>query len=274
MEVIAPTPLPPSETVIMEAAASTEIVSTEVVERAAITEVPTSSPETAAIIDTQPTLAITTEPPIGIVPTTVTRGDGLTVVPMNNSAPLSVGTPIAPPPVAPSATIAVIEPTTAPLDILPTAAPTTIPLQVVSPVPVMAQITGTISTPLAVNLTLTLPDGTTLSAITTGDGTFAFADLQPGSYRLRASADGFLSSQIDFTLTDGQVLALPATLLRPGDTNRDNIVDVRDAVLIAANFGGPATLPETDLNRDGTIDISDLTLLGAAFGQSGPTSWG
>jgi hypothetical protein len=203
---------------------------------------------------------------------------------MNNSAPLAIGTPIAPPPVAPSATIAVIEPTAVPLDILPTVASTDIPLTaattdiplpvVASPVPVLAQITGTISTPLAVNLTLTLPDGTLLTTTTAGDGTFAFTDLQPGAYHLQASAEGFLSSQIDLTLTDGQALSLPATLLQAGDTNRDNIVDVRDAVLIAANFGGPATLPETDLNRDGTIDIRDLTLLGAAFGQSGPTAWG
>jgi hypothetical protein len=127
---------------------------------------------------------------------------------------------------------------------------------------------------VAASLVLTFPDGSTVNGMTTADGSFAFADLQPGVYRLQASADGFLTSQIEFTLEDGQNLTLPPAVLRAGDTNRDNVVDVRDAVLIAANFGGPAVSPETDLNRDGIIDIRDLTLLGAVFGQSGPSSWG
>jgi hypothetical protein len=141
-------------------------------------------------------------------------------------------------------------------------------------VPALAQISGSVRAPVAASLILTFPDGSTVNGTAASDGSFTFTNLQPGIYRLEASADGFLTSQIEFTLADGQTLALPPAVLHAGDTNRDNVIDVRDAVLIAANFGGPAVDPETDLNRDGVIDIRDLTLLGAVFGQAGPSEWG
>jgi hypothetical protein len=174
----------------------------------------------------------------------------------------------------PTTTPIVIQPTATLVDVQPTLAITSEPTVVASLVPALAQITGSISAPVAASLVLTFPDGTTVNGMTAEDGSFTFADLQPGIYRLQASADGFLSSQIEFTLEGGQTLALPPAVLHAGDTNRDNVIDVRDAVLIAANFGGPAVNPETDLNRDGVIDIRDLTLLGVVFGQSGPSNWG
>jgi hypothetical protein len=238
-----------------------------------------------------------------VIPTVERRSDGVEVSADMTGGQLSVSTPVMPPqqptfvptiaipPVEPTivpvemqptadltpATVPIVEPTTAPPEVQPTLAeamtPAMDPTVEPSPVLALAQITGTISTPQAATLVLTLPDGTSVSATTAADGTFAFANLAAGDYRLEAQAEGFLSSQIEFTLTDGEALTLPPAVLRAGDTNRDNIIDVSDAVLIAANFGGPAISPEADLNRDGMIDIRDLTILGAVFGQSGPTSW-
>lgn len=275
-EVIMPTQIPPTEVFVATSAPTTEVLVTEAtatVEMIVSTEIlPTSEPtvDTAAPTDVLPTAVATDVLASETTAPVVTRGDGSSSMPVSNGAQLSLGTPMVQPPAPPTVTLEVIQSTTMPVD----AQLTLVPTVVLSPTPARAQITGTISAPLAANLVLTLPDGTTMNATTAPDGTFAFGNLLPGNYLLQASADGFLTSQVEFSLSDGQSLALPPVALRGGDTNRDNVIDVRDAVLIAANFGGPAIAPETDLNRDGMIDIRDLTILGAVFGQSGPTPWG
>lgn len=124
-----------------------------------------------------------------------------------------------------------------------------------------------------IRLTLQQPDGTTTNIVSDDQGRFAFPNLLPGSYALQASAHGFLTIRVDFTLADGQQINVPAGLLQRGDTNEDNVVDLRDVALIAANFNGPAIVTETDLNGDGWIDISDLSLAGSLFGTSGPLTW-
>ncbi len=120
---------------------------------------------------------------------------------------------------------------------------------------------------------LTSPNGSRLQAVTNSIGMFAFAGLQPGNYRLDAGAVGFLSVQIAFSLKGGQVVNLAPVTLTGGDTNLDNVIDLSDAALIAANFNVLAPVAEADVNRDGLVDIRDLTAIGADFGRSGPLSW-
>jgi hypothetical protein len=120
---------------------------------------------------------------------------------------------------------------------------------------------------------LTSPNGSRFQAVTNSIGMFAFAGLQPGNYRLDAGAVGFLSVQIALSLTGGQVVNLAPVTLTGGDTNLDNVIDLSDAALIAANFNVPAPVAEADVNRDGLVDIRDLTAIGADFGRSGPLSW-
>lgn len=122
-------------------------------------------------------------------------------------------------------------------------------------------------------LTLTQPDGTTLNLIAGEQGAFSLPELPPGAYALEAAAGGTLSRMAAFTLEAGQELALPPVTLLAGDVNGDNIIDLTDAVLIAANFNLPALVPEADLNGDGWIDIHDLVMLGSAFGLEGPLPW-
>lgn len=142
----------------------------------------------------------------------------------------------------------------------------------------LSQISGEIifpgfeSRPLT-NLTLTLPDNNVVRSIADADGRFAFADLQPGNYRLEASAAGFLSSRIEFTLAEGQIMLLPTAALTSGDVNQDNVINIKDAVLVAANFDGPAKVAEADITGDGWVDIRDLSLIGAQYGNNGPASW-
>ncbi len=125
----------------------------------------------------------------------------------------------------------------------------------------------------AISLLLTQPDGSIVEAVTDETGSFVFEALQPGDYDLIASSPGFLSKAVAFTLLDGETLALPVTALNAGDLNQDNQIDLRDVVLIAANYNGPAVIAEADLNGDEWIDISDLTIIGARFGLSGPVAW-
>lgn len=124
-----------------------------------------------------------------------------------------------------------------------------------------------------IRLTLQLPDGTTTNLASDDQGRFAFTNLHPGGYILQASSHGFLTIRVEFALTDGQQMSVPNGLLKRGDTNEDNLVDLRDVALIAANFNGPAAVSETDLNGDGWVDISDLSLAGALFGTTGPLAW-
>lgn len=144
--------------------------------------------------------------------------------------------------------------------------------------PILAHITGQVLAPLRADssgivIMLTLPDGTALQTTTDSGGSFSFPNLQPGTYRVDAGTAGFLTAQATLNLSEGQVLTLSPATLVAGDTNFDNIIDLTDAALIAANFDTQSNLAGADLNRDGVIDILDLTAIGAFFGLSGPVNW-
>ena len=51
------------------------------------------------------------------------------------------------------------------------------------------------------------------------------------------------------------------------DVNGDNIVDIRDLVLVASNFGETGQNP-ADVNGDGQVNIQDLVLVAGAFGAN------
>lgn len=190
-------------------------------------------------------------------------------------------------------TLVPVQPTTLPGGVVPVQ-PTTLPGETApmqpSPTLMAAAPTATLSTPMPVGrisgsalsaesaatgieLRLTRPDGTTLILPPGADGLFAFANMPPGAYILEAAAAGFLSGKAAFTLQAGQDLALPPLTLPAGDTNGDNLIDLSDAVLLAANFNAPPPVPAADLNGDGWIDVLDLALLGNAFGLTGPLAW-
>ncbi len=200
---------------------------------------PTAAPNGEMVQPQQPA-AVPPQPTAAIPEPTVLPGDGITVQP------------------------------TTQVDVLPTAA-------LVSPMPV-GRISGSAlraeAAGGAVELRLTRPDGTVLTLPTGADGLFAFANMPPGTYMLEAAAAGFLSGRAAFTLAAGQDLVLPALLLPAGDTNGDSLIDLTDAVLLAANFDAPPPVPGADLNGDGWIDVRDLVLLGNAFGLAGPLPWG
>ncbi|MCA1061264.1 dockerin type I domain-containing protein [Rossellomorea aquimaris] len=46
---------------------------------------------------------------------------------------------------------------------------------------------------------------------------------------------------------------------KPGDINKDNVIDIHDALLLRDNWG--TDYRNTDINFDGTTDEKDFTLL-------------
>ena len=60
---------------------------------------------------------------------------------------------------------------------------------------------------------------------------------------------------------DDTSVLLHYTLL--GDSNLDNVVNISDFSLLAANFNTAGTWYRGDYNYDGTIDIGDFALLAA-----------
>jgi hypothetical protein len=61
----------------------------------------------------------------------------------------------------------------------------------------------------------------------------------------------------------------------PGDANGDNMVDVGDLGILAANYGGTGkTWSQGDFNDDGLVDVGDLGILAANYGTGASgTNW-
>ena len=134
-------------------------------------------------------------------------------------------------------------------------------------------ILGQVDSPIAVNMILLLPSGETMNQMVDEQGFYNFEVFESGDYRLEAVAPGYLSREKSFTLSVGEALELPLTLLDSRDPNQDNRIDLDDIVLVAANFDGPALVVEADVNDDAWIDISDLTIIASRLGLTGPLSW-
>jgi hypothetical protein len=259
-------------------------------------ELPTAIPPTD-VIPTVEVVAPTQVVPTDVVPTAESSGQSSRDVPAAPPPTLSgpikpaptaevpavqptdVSVPVQPTEVAPVIipTVEVIAPTAGVPAEIPAVQPTTVPVEA-NPAVSSAKISGVVSFQDAEDFTgitvlLTLPDGTQLQNVTGAAGTFEFLNLKPGTYKVVASAQGYLARAIDVTLTDGQAMVLPSTFLVGGDTNFDNVIDLNDAVLIASNFDGPATVQTADPNRDGWIDVRDLALIGADYGLTGPIPW-
>jgi Carboxypeptidase regulatory-like domain len=215
-------------------------------------------------------------PTEGVAASVVVPTDGVQPVP--NSAGDVVVTPVIEQPTAPLGTLPPPVnnvPTAENPVLIPTLQPTS---QILEILPPLMQVTGQIGAPLRTDYSgivvlLTHPDGSAHQTTTDSAGNFTFANLTPGTYRIDATAGGYLSSQIMITLTQGQNVVLPSAMLVGGDTNLDNKIDLTDAALIAANFDGASIVAAADLNHDGLVDIRDLTTIGAYFGLSGPTQW-
>ena len=121
-------------------------------------------------------------------------------------------------------------------------------------------ISGVVDASKAVTINLYREDDTLAASVPANpDGTFAFTAL-PGTYRIAATASGFLSAQTSVTLTGLNTVTLPTITLLAGDIDNNNVIDQLDALTIGMNYNG-STPTAADLNSDGTINVLDLELL-------------
>ncbi|MBK8024275.1 MAG: hypothetical protein IPK19_23295 [Chloroflexi bacterium] len=112
-------------------------------------------------------------------------------------------------------------------------------------------------------------EGTVISDV---NGTFTVNLVTPGSYRVWVKADHTLAVAQTVALAAGDN-SIVMGLLREGDANGDNVVNIMDFSILAASFGttsGQAGYDErADFHEDNLINIQDFSLLASNFGQSG-----
>ncbi|MCK6576667.1 MAG: hypothetical protein L6Q98_01040 [Anaerolineae bacterium] len=98
--------------------------------------------------------------------------------------------------------------------------------------------------------------------------------IPPESYLLWVKHDHTLAALIVSDLDNGNNV-IDFGLLREGDANNDNVVNISDFSILASSFGtseGGATYDaRADFDNNQIVNISDFSLLAANFGQAGET---
>ena len=133
-------------------------------------------------------------------------------------------------------------------------------------------------------ITLTLKSGTTEVnyPVQTTDsyGFFTVTTSLPnGSYTWRVKGPKYLANIGVVSLTGSPSTSVEMGLMRAGDCNNDNIINVIDFNILKATFGkgqgDPGYDQRADFTGDNTVNILDFNLLKGNFGQGGspPAGW-
>jgi hypothetical protein len=97
--------------------------------------------------------------------------------------------------------------------------------------------------------------------------------LPPGTYTWRAKGPQYLAITGTVALAGAPVTPAELGLLRVGDANNDNVVEIGDFGLLQASFGravgDPGYDARADFNGDEVVGITDFSLLLGNFGQAG-----
>ncbi|MBK8027377.1 MAG: carboxypeptidase regulatory-like domain-containing protein [Chloroflexi bacterium] len=105
-------------------------------------------------------------------------------------------------------------------------------------------------------------------------GGFTVTGLPTGAVNVWIKGSHTLAATVPAVLYAG-VNTVNAGMLREGDANNDNLVNILDFSLLASSFGAsegqPAYDARADFNDNGFVTISDFSLLAVNFAQSGPT---
>ncbi len=145
--------------------------------------------------------------------------------------------------------------------------PTPTPTPLSTPV-----VNGQVLASKPVTVRLLNPDNSVAaSVVANADGTFTLT-APAGTYRITASADGFLGAQGFATLAAGVVTTMPTVALAAGDVDNNGVIDQFDAMTIGMGYN-TATPASADLNNDGVINVLDLELLAQNYRKSGVIAW-
>ena len=117
--------------------------------------------------------------------------------------------------------------------------------------------------------------GIDLDAITDEKGYMVLdvSELPAGLYEWRAKGAQYLTNSGQVKLGQFEVTSVEIGLMRAGDVNDDNRVNISDFNLLTGSFGktikDPGFVAAADFTGDDAITIRDYTLLASHFGQAG-----
>ena len=103
--------------------------------------------------------------------------------------------------------------------------------------------------------------------------TLSVAGLPNGTYNWRAKGPQFLANAGTINLAGASVTTLEEGLLRTGDANGDNVVNINDFNILRSSFarscGQPGYDGRADFTGDCLVSIQDFDLLRRNFGMAG-----
>ncbi len=221
-----------------------------------------------------PTATATTPVPTAtwtVVPTTTPTRTATSVLPTATRTATWTSVPTASPTATPSAT-RTATPTATPT----TGTPAPTPTITSTPLPGSATLLGQIQAqgrPAPPHaqwvMPLRLTVGGALHTVETDTfGRFALAGLTPGTYEIRVKNRHTLTNILLGAALMAGENTLSLGLLREGDANDDDVVDIADFSVLRSIFG--TADPRADFNQDGIVDIVDFSLLRTNFGRYGP----
>jgi hypothetical protein len=122
-------------------------------------------------------------------------------------------------------------------------------------------------------ITLTLTSGSTQvdyaaqSTDASGFFTVPVGGLPNGNYTWRAKDPQYLTGSGPVTLMGAPQTNAEMGLMRAGDANNDNVVNLSDFVILKVTFN--TADPRADFNGNGIVDAADFTTLKSNFGRGG-----
>jgi plastocyanin len=107
----------------------------------------------------------------------------------------------------------------------------------------------------------------------TGHFTVSVAGLPAGTYSWRAKGTKWLATSGSVSITGGPVTSVEMGLLRAGDCDDNNIVNLLDFNILKNTFGrslgDPTYDPRADFDSNDSITIGDFNFVRLNFGQAG-----
>lgn len=123
---------------------------------------------------------------------------------------------------------------------------------------------------------------------TDATGAFKVDNLQVGTYTFRAVYPGYLATEkagVIVAANGPATINLGITILRGGDVNGDNAINILDIGAIISKFGKTGLAVKSasvncsgadesaDINDDAAVTISDLAIAAGNWGKTAPTAW-
>jgi hypothetical protein len=128
-------------------------------------------------------------------------------------------------------------------------------------------------------VTLTLKSGaneynyTGLTTDSSGFFTVTVVAVPNGTYNFRVKSPKYLANSGMVTLAGAQQTNSEMGLLRAGDANNDNLVNIADANILRGSYGkavgDPGYDDRADFNGDGVVNILDFNVMRNNFGHAG-----